>query len=235
MSMPNNSKSAVEGCSNDDDSWSSAEYEDEHLASFSDEDDETTDLLDDNSDSLSYSTDFIDDNSDSLSYPTATGSAPSPMNNNSTSEQMTENSLFRMRPSKKVRFRYAQVREYNLTVGSHTAAADSCPLQLSWEHTEDACVLLQDHSYSSSSIDDAVSLHKLSLEERRERIALVQNISLARVRELEYEIVLQQIEAAMEVTKIVSQQLQGILATDNNNACSDMSPRTAMIKIPRVA
>jgi hypothetical protein len=221
----NSTKSNIAECSGDDDSKSFAEYEDDS-ASFCDY--ETIDLQYITSESSSYSTTTV-------SYSTTTVSVSSLMDNSSTSDLMPKHCPSCTRPSKNVRFGYAQVRQYNVTVGSHTAAADSCPLQLSWEHTEDAYIGLRDHSSSSSLADDDIAPRKLCLKERRERIALVQSISLARVRELEYEILMQQIEAVMEETKIASQKLQAIHATDNDSACSDMSPRTAMIECPRAA
>lgn len=95
--------------------------------------------------------------------------------------------------SKKVQFGTATVREYGVTVGALSAARDSCPIQLTWEYTEDRSIPIVEKKESRSSC-----CRKLTLQERRNRIAAVQGISLETVPDLELQILLDQIRSSTD-------------------------------------
>lgn len=92
---------------------------------------------------------------------------------------------------KRVRFGGVTVREYSVTVGALTAAKDSCPFQLSWEHSQDITAKLPGDPTSP------VPLRRLSLNERRLRIAQVQGLNLNQVLGLEFKNVKQSVQDTM--------------------------------------
>jgi hypothetical protein len=110
---------------------------------------------------------------------------------------------------KGVRFEFVNIREYNVTVGAHSAVCDTCPLQLSWEHSLDLQASLSDHSRQRIQKKRHKENYprRLSLKERRERIAFVQEISVKEVQTLEHDIVMQQILDVMKATTVASQKM----------------------------
>ena len=90
--------------------------------------------------------------------------------------------------SRKVKFGTVSTREYGVTVGSRTASSLSkCPLELTWEYAESDTTQLIETQCDHRLRRRAAILRPLSVDERRERIALVQGISLDDVAQLEYE------------------------------------------------
>jgi hypothetical protein len=109
---------------------------------------------------------------------------------------------------RRVNFGFVQVREYSLTVGSHSAAKDTCPLQLSWEHGEDQYSDVTDFEEIYSS-QPKKGLRRLSLQKRRRRIAAVQGISLKEVEALEYERIMESIQEVMVVSSTICRSDRG--------------------------
>jgi hypothetical protein len=107
--------------------------------------------------------------------------------------------------SKKVKFGAVSIREYGVTVGSRTASSLSiCPMELTWEHTTSDTVLLVEERCKQRLRRAAMRLRPLSVEERRERIAHVQGISMDDVLQLEYETslrIIQESIASLERTR----------------------------------
>ena len=95
---------------------------------------------------------------------------------------------------KRVRFSNATVRVYGVTVGALSAARDSCPIQLTWKYTEDQITQLEDKIRSNQ----AVYCRKLTLLERRTRIAAVQGLAIQKIKELELQTVLDQIRSSTD-------------------------------------
>jgi hypothetical protein len=83
---------------------------------------------------------------------------------------------------KKVRFGHVAVREYALTIGN-TTRAEKCPLQLSWEYREKKWKSLSDHI--AHTLEKRKGIQKLSLDQRRDRLALVQGLSTREINLLE--------------------------------------------------
>lgn len=121
---------------------------------------------------------------------------------------------------KKVRFGdSAHVREYALTVGALTCVDDTCPIQLSWEHSPTKRVPLRDvieqqhvneenqfaspiaspkGKASKAMSTGSSSPRRLSIEERRKRIAAIQGISEEEACTVEYKTLL----AMIQTTKL---------------------------------
>ena len=68
--------------------------------------------------------------------------------------------------TKRVRFGSVKVREYGLTVGAHSAARDSCPLQLSWEHTPEQVYCAESYNSSYKESRQWQPLKRLSLSKK---------------------------------------------------------------------
>jgi hypothetical protein len=97
---------------------------------------------------------------------------------------------------KKVRFfDDATVREYALTVGAYSCVADTCPLQLAWEHSASKRIPLKDVlTPSSTGGGSGSTLRRLTIEERRKRIASIQGIAANDVCNVEYKNLLDMIQ-----------------------------------------
>jgi hypothetical protein len=106
---------------------------------------------------------------------------------------------------------FVQVREYLWTMGSNSAAKDTCPLQLSWKHGEDIYSDIADFEESQSS-PPKKGLRRLSLQERRRWIAAVQGISVEEVEAPEYEKIFKNIQEVMFSSNIVCKD-------DHNRGC----------------
>jgi hypothetical protein len=108
-------------------------------------------------------------------------------------DQVTENRAAENKSAKRVRFGGVQVREYALTVGDLTAIdEDSCPLQLDWNHApKDLCY--PDQCFFAMRYQRRNGVRRLSPDERRQRIAAVQGMSVQEVHKIEYDVVLDQI------------------------------------------
>jgi hypothetical protein len=83
---------------------------------------------------------------------------------------------------KKVRFGDVAVREYALTIGN-TTWTEKCPLQLSWEYREKKWKSLNDHI--AHTLETRKGIQKLSLDQRRDRLASVQGLSTREINLLE--------------------------------------------------
>lgn len=97
-----------------------------------------------------------------------------------------------------VHFGNATIREYSVTVGALVASNEKCPLQLSWEYDSvETKIDIEIHESlkKNSRINlDRQSCRRLSLDERRLRIASVQDISLHDVQSLEFQAMMDQIK-----------------------------------------
>jgi hypothetical protein len=105
---------------------------------------------------------------------------------------------------KKLTFGTISLREYAVTVGAFSASDDQCPIQLSWEHGHDVHMKLppaNDDNMKSEQTTETLALpsspRRLSLHERRRRIAAVQGIPEDQVGQLQYDILMNQIQQAM--------------------------------------
>jgi hypothetical protein len=116
-------------------------------------------------------------------------SANLPSNLNDCSKHFVE-SKQRIR-QKKVQFGCATLREYGVTVGAFSAAQDSCPLQLTWQHTQEKYVQIKNNVDSRPT----PSLRKLTLKERRKRVSKIQGLTLQSVQNLELESLIEQIQS----------------------------------------
>lgn len=101
---------------------------------------------------------------------------------------------------KQVRFfDAATVREYALTVGAYSYVADTCPLQLSWEHSPSKRIPLKDvmspRSTGGGGGGATSTLRRLTIEERRNRIASIQGIATDDVCNDEYKSLLDMIKS----------------------------------------
>jgi hypothetical protein len=100
------------------------------------------------------------------------------------------------RQSRSVRFGDVRVREYGVTVGAYAAANDSCPLQLTWEHSlHETCLSVEEHQTVGKS-DKA--LRRLSADTRRARIARVQGASSQTISRLELDLALELIQETLQ-------------------------------------
>lgn len=80
-----------------------------------------------------------------------------------------------------------QVREYSITVGDHPKTKDACPLALDWAHTEVKTVDFVAHETLKAELRiDRRSFRKLTLRERRQRIADVLGVTKKEIRDLEF-------------------------------------------------
>jgi len=95
---------------------------------------------------------------------------------------------------KRVTFGTVAVREYGLTVGAYSASRDSCPLQLSWEYSAPIIYNVEHDCYFKGH----GRLRRLSVEQRRKRIARVQGIPVQRVILQEYESTLSSIRDSIQ-------------------------------------
>jgi hypothetical protein len=93
------------------------------------------------------------------------------------------------RNPKRVRFGMISIREYGVTVSSYTTTtAGTCPIELTWEHSEfDSQMSFDDAGNIQRQLRHNVVLRPLSVQERRDRIARVQGISVENVAILECE------------------------------------------------
>jgi hypothetical protein len=108
---------------------------------------------------------------------------------------------------KKLTFGTISLREYAVTVGAFSASDDQYPIQLSWEHGHDVHMKLPpqsaDEPFSLSPQENETPIHlpssprRLSLHERRRRIAAVQGIPEDQVGQLQYDILMNQIQQAI--------------------------------------
>jgi hypothetical protein len=121
--------------------------------------------------------------------------------------------------AKRVTFGTVTVREYSLTVGAYSAT-DECPIQLDWCHNRDKSMDIRDYTcyYESrvvetslkigcrrwQSLDHEVSrntssscLHRLSVIERRKRIASVRGMTVEEIQIEEMERSLNQIRRSI--------------------------------------
>jgi hypothetical protein len=112
-----------------------------------------------------------------------------------TKEEDCDNETKQNVGKKKVSFGYVRVREYGVTVGSYTASTELCPIQLTWEHSEEmiASLNLLDKVYSQGNY----ILSKLTSQQRRERIAKVQGLSTEIVTKIELEQLMLQIKSEL--------------------------------------
>ena len=175
----------VDGAKDDDTTESSTndvDDDDSTIASIYDVDDDDDDVWGrwcDGSDTI-VSDDDDDDDTTSHTF----GSRPSQLtvvNDPQLSKATTSK-------NRKVQFGMVQIREYSVTVGAYASTDDSCPLQLSWEHKEfDLCRTVAMHQQHHRNIPPSLP-RRLTIQERRERIARVQGITTADViQQLEYE------------------------------------------------
>jgi hypothetical protein len=119
--------------------------------------------------------------------------------------------------NKKLCFGTITIREYAVTVGALSASSDYCPLQLSWEYGRDDRKNLppcdnEPAPLSSNSpirfIDQSRNaprsspLRRLSLYERRKRIAAVQGITEEQVELLQFERIMNEIREALDETQL---------------------------------
>jgi hypothetical protein len=107
---------------------------------------------------------------------------------------------------KKLTFGTISLREYAVTVGAFSASDDQYPIQLSWEHGHDVHMKLPpqsaDEPFSLSQQANETPIlpsspRRLSLHERRGRIAAVQGIPEDQVGQLQYDILMNQIQQAI--------------------------------------
>jgi hypothetical protein len=92
------------------------------------------------------------------------------------------------RNPKRVRFGMISIREYGVTVSSYTTTnAGTCPIELTWEHSEFDSQMSFDERNIQRQLRHNVVLRPLSVQERRDRIARVQGISVENVAILECE------------------------------------------------
>jgi hypothetical protein len=106
--------------------------------------------------------------------------------------------------AKKLSFGTVTTREYAVTVGALSASNDKCPLQLSWEHACDVRLDLPpmvdaDALSRTTTTTPArpLPLKRLTMDERRLRIANVQGIAEDQVDQMQFEMVMHQIQEAM--------------------------------------
>jgi hypothetical protein len=100
---------------------------------------------------------------------------------------------------KKLSFGTVTTREYAVTIGA--ASNDKCPLQLSWEHGCDVRLGLPPIAEAvpgtASAQPRPSSLKRLTVNERRMRIANVQGIAEDQVDQMQFDMVMNQIQEAM--------------------------------------
>jgi hypothetical protein len=111
------------------------------------------------------------------------------------------------KPRKKLSFGTISLREYAVTVGAFSASDDHYPIQLSWEHGHDVHMELPPESddepcclespQANETVSPPSSPRRLSMHERRKRIAAVQGISEDQVGQLQYDILMNQIQQAI--------------------------------------
>lgn len=124
-------------------------------------------------------------------------------------------------PKKVVRFfDDATVREYAITVGAYSYVTDTCPLQLSWEHSASKRIPLKDvlsPGVSGSTGTQVSTLRRLTIEERRKRVASIQGIAADDVCNVEYKNLLDMIKSTKSN---LDRALIGISHRHNNNDSS---------------
>jgi hypothetical protein len=99
-----------------------------------------------------------------------------------------------------VRFGLVRIREYGVTVGAYSAAGDSCPMQLTWEHSpKETCLGVEEHQILASNGDCSSKFpQRLSPNARRERIARVQGTTNLRIASLEFDLTLALIQETIK-------------------------------------
>lgn len=113
------------------------------------------------------------------------------MSSSTTASNHSNNSSTNNNEKRRVRFSTVSVREYSITVGLHST---HCPIQLSWEHTEQDTVIdirynnLSDSRNCCRKNQLTRLPYRFSVDERREYIAKVQGITIDDVHQLEQEI-----------------------------------------------
>lgn len=112
------------------------------------------------------------------------------------------------------------VREFSITVGDPALSADSCPLTLDWMFAE-----------KHKRLKDTTcikNVKRLSVNQRRERVAQVQGISISEVRSIEIERVLERMEDTMVLQETYIEHL--IEADDESESGHEwMNPRALNI------
>jgi hypothetical protein len=119
--------------------------------------------------------------------------------------------------NKKLCFGTITIREYAVTVGALSASSDFCPLQLCWEYGRDVRKNLPPCDNESSPLSPNSPMHcidqspkaprssplrRLSLYERRQRIAAVQGIAEEQVELLQFDRVMSQIREALDEAQL---------------------------------
>jgi hypothetical protein len=103
---------------------------------------------------------------------------------------------------KQIRFGTVEIREYGVTVGAYTGCRDSCPIQLTWEHTPSKVRDIS--SFSGKGIKAPKYVKRLSIADRRAMISRVQGISEESVLQMEYRVTLQTIQDSMKCISLSS-------------------------------
>lgn len=164
---------------------------------------------------------------DSLSSTTSVNDEYDDIESQTSTRAVSEGELFDdditvKRSNKIVRFGNATVREYCVTVGALSATREPCPLQLSWEYDslETRIDINAYESFKQNSKMNSVreSFRHLSLDERRQRIANVQDISLYDVQSLEFQAMMDQIKNDNDNTAKL-RQMENNEDTDSEEAC----------------
>jgi hypothetical protein len=104
--------------------------------------------------------------------------------------------------AKKLSFGTVTTREYAVTVGALSASNDKCPLQLTWEHGCDVRLDLPPivealPPCTTPTKPRSLPLKRLTVDERRRRIANVQGIPEDQVDQMQFDMVMNQIQEAM--------------------------------------
>lgn len=121
------------------------------------------------------------------------------------------------RPLRKyVQFGTVEVREYGVTVGAHTACKDTCALQLTWEYNDEATTMQNVAVHEEQKTGR--NPRRLSLPQRRARIARVQGISEGAVAEMEYAVLMKLIDEGVQSLRAANERVE-MEARGNNDAC----------------
>ena len=102
-----------------------------------------------------------------------------------TDEDITDCDL-RHSDEREVSFGSVEIREYPVTIDDHPTFRDSCPLTLTWNHVRTMKSTVEEFDKNQEKRQSSCS--RLSLRERRKRVARTQGISFKEVEALEMKI-----------------------------------------------
>jgi hypothetical protein len=120
-----------------------------------------------------------------------------------------------MSAKKRVQFGSVTVREFSVTVGAKTASKERCPLQLDWAHAKDVSMDFSEYAcIRGSRVRESnkrgalrhirSGLRRLSVDQRRTRVATVQGITLNQVVSMEVDQVKDLVRLSMQVSEKVA-------------------------------